>query len=87
MALVPIGNKVAVARIKPANATASGIIVEGHESESPRGKVIATGPDVADVKIGDYVYIDWSKAQPSKFGAVPFFIIEEQHILATYEDV
>ena len=44
------------------NTTDSGIILEGAGfDQSKTGTVLAIGPDVTDVKVGDVIYLEWNK--------------------------
>ncbi len=80
-------DKVLVAENKRENATASGILIEGAGGlgESKTGTVLAIGPDVKDVKVGDVILLDWAKASPVKIGDVQRAMIKEEFIIAVYE--
>jgi len=86
MNIIPIRDKVAVVQLKNSTTTDSGIILQGDVSqEAKRGKVIAVGPEVQDVKEGDVVLLDWVHAIQSKIENIPFFLIKEQHVIAVVE--
>ena len=84
--IVPIDDKLAIVQLKNSSTTASGIIVEGGNGESLRGKVIAVGPNVKDVKEGDVVLVEWPATIQTKLDGVPFFLIREQHVVAVVEE-
>jgi len=88
MNVTPIKKKVLVAENKRENTTESGIVVEGVQGlgESKTGTVLAVGPDVVDVKVGDVIYLEWSKAKVVKIGDAQRVIIEEQDIVAVLEN-
>ena len=85
----PLHDKVVVVKIKNENKTASGIIVEKGLGEVDKAQVIAIGPKVYDVKVGEQVLIDWNKATQSKVtddkGDIPVYILKEENIVGVYE--
>lgn len=81
MNVQPLGNKVFLRENKKEAKTASGIIVEGLTNEDTKtGTVLAIGPDVKQVAVGDVVYVDWTKGQVVKDGDVYRAIIAEEFI-------
>ena len=65
MSLKPLHNKVIVERIPGETISAGGIVL--HRSNEPdRAKVLAVGPEVDEVAVGDIVLLDWNKAIESK---------------------
>lgn len=87
MEIRPLSDKVLVAENKKENTTESGIILEGTRGtgEATRATVLAIGPDVTEVKVGDVILIEWSKASPVKVGDVQRAIIKEENIIAIFE--
>jgi chaperonin GroES len=89
MNIQPLHDKVVVVRIKKENKTASGLIVERGLNEVDKAQVVAIGPKVIDVKVGDQVLIDWNKATQSKVtdsqGDIPVFILKQEDIVGIYE--
>lgn len=61
MNIKPLHDKVLIERIENVKQTASGIILKNSE-EPDRAKVLAIGPQVTEVQVGDIVQPDWSKA-------------------------
>lgn len=61
----PLGTKILAAEIKKERKSESGIILENVSSvkETAAARVLAIGPDVKNVKVGDEVYIDWAKTK------------------------
>lgn len=84
----PLGKKVLVAENKRENQTASGIILEGTQGlgESKTGTVMAIGPNVAEVKVGDKILLDWSKAAVTTVDGAQRVIILEENIVAVLEN-
>lgn len=87
MNVQPLKDNVLVAENKRENKTETGIILEGTRgtAETARATVLAIGPDVTDVKIGDVILLDWTKASPVKVGDVQRAIIKEENIIAVFE--
>jgi co-chaperonin GroES (HSP10) len=87
MNIVPLKNKVLVAENKDEHKTESGIILDGATSVkmSKTATVLAIGPDVVDVVVGDVIYLEWPKGQIVKIGDAQRVIIEDKYIVAVLE--
>ena len=87
MIVKPLKKKVLVAENKVDQTTEAGIILDGTTSarDSKQGTVLAIGPDVTMVGVGDKVYIEWNKAQVVKIGDAQRVIIDEENIVAVVE--
>lgn len=57
----PTLNNILIERIPGSLTTDSGIILRS-TYEQDKGNVIAIGPDVSEVSIGDTVFLDWNAA-------------------------
>jgi co-chaperonin GroES (HSP10) len=57
----PLRNNIVVTRMAAEKQTASGIILKNTE-EPDRAKVVAIGPKVDEVQIGDELLVNWNKA-------------------------
>ena len=68
MLVKPLKKKVLVAENKVNQTTEAGIILDGTTSarDSKQGTVLAIGPDVTMVEVGDKVYIEWNKPKSLK---------------------
>jgi co-chaperonin GroES (HSP10) len=86
MEVRPLRKKVLVAENKSEVKSESGIILDGATSvrESKRATVLAIGPEVTEVKVGDVVLVEWAKATPVKVGDVQRAMIEQEHIVAVF---
>ncbi|RUM62765.1 MAG: co-chaperone GroES [Sulfurospirillum sp.] len=52
----PLGDRLLIQRVEESNTTASGIIIPDNAKEKPsKGKVIAIGSEVEDIKVDDTV--------------------------------
>ena len=87
MQITPLKNKVLVAENVNERKTESGIILDGANSVamSKTATVLAIGPDVVDVKVGDVIYLEWSKGQIVKVGDAQRVIIEDKYIVAVLD--
>ena len=88
MTVTPLKKKVLVAENKVEQTTESGIILEGTTSnrDSKQGTVLAVGPQVTLVKVGDVIMLEWNKAQVVKIGDAQRVIIDEDNIVAVMEE-
>lgn len=57
----PTQSNILIERIPGSLETNSGIILKSTQ-EQDKGNVIAIGPDVTEVNIGDIVFINWNAA-------------------------
>ena len=87
MEIRPMNDRVLVAENKKEQTTASGIVIEGTRGtgDTAKATVLAIGPEVKDVKVGDVVLLDWAKASPVKVGDVQRAMIKEENIIAVFE--
>ena len=87
MEVRPLNDRVLIAENKKEKATESGIILEGTRGTGDVAKatVLAVGPDVTEVKVGDVIIPEWAKASPVKVGDVQRAMIKEENIIAICE--
>lgn len=86
--VTPLRDRVLVAENKAEEKTASGIILDGVNSirDSKTGTVLAIGPKVTDVQVGDKILLDWSKAQVVKVGDSQRVLIKQEDIVGVLEE-
>jgi len=85
--ITPLKDRVIIELIQKETTTASGIVLSSADpAEANRGKVIAVGQEVLDVKVGDVILANWNKATKSKVDQDEFYIIKEEDIIAVFED-
>ena len=86
--VTPLRDRVLVAENKAEEKTASGIILDGVNSirDSKTGTVLAIGPKVTDVVVGDKILLDWSKAQVVKVGDAQRVLIKQEDIVGVLEE-
>ena len=87
MSVRPLHDKVLIAEGKKDTTTESGIILDskGVGNTTP-GIVLAIGPDVLDVEVGDTVYLDWSKSKPVTVDGAQRVMISVKDIIAVIEE-
>jgi co-chaperonin GroES (HSP10) len=87
MEVRPLHNKVLVAQNKDEIKSESGIILDNADSlrESRTGTVLAIGPKVTLVEVGDKVLLEWNKAQVVKIGEAQRVIVKEDDIVAVFD--
>jgi len=87
MNYIPLNNKVLVIENEKPTETKGGIFIgDARENDNTRaGTVLAIGPNVTDVKVGDIVYPMWTKAKAIKEGDLYMGLISEDEILAVEE--
>lgn len=84
MNLRPLRNKVALKEVKKESKSASGIVFMSDVSgETPEFGVVAIGPEVTDVKVGDRVLIEIGKSVMADSGTL---VIEDKFITAILND-
>lgn len=87
MQFKPLKDKVLVAENNSETKSEFGIILDDAKSvrESKTGTVLAIGPDVTEVQIGDKILLDWSKATVVKIGDAQRVVLKEADIVAILE--
>jgi chaperonin GroES len=87
MAVRPLGKKVLVAENKRESQTASGIIIEGRDvqGESKTATVLAIGPEVKSVEVGQVVLLMWNKGAVVTIDGNQRVMILEEDIVAVLE--
>lgn len=87
MAVKPLKDIVLVAENKKESQTASGIILDGQGiGESKTGTVLAIGPKVDAVNVGDKILLMWNKAQVVTVDGAQRVMIKQEDIVAVLED-
>jgi len=71
MNLRPLHNKVVIEKIENNKTTESGIVLP-RSDEPDRAKILAVGPEVDGVNVGDIVLVDWNAAtKVQKYFIIP----------------
>jgi len=84
--LKPIKSNVIIELIEKEKVTASGIILKSADpSEANRATVLAVGPDVTDIEVGQEVLPNWNAAKKSKYEDQEFYVIEQEEIVGVFD--
>jgi co-chaperonin GroES (HSP10) len=87
MNIKPLKKKVLVAENKTETKSAAGIILDGVGSvDTKTGTVVAIGPEVTQVKVGDVIYLDWAKCQVVKQDDIYRAMVDEEFIIGVIEE-
>lgn len=80
----PLNTKVLAAEVKKERKSESGIILEGTKSvnETAAARILAVGPDVSKVRVGDEVYLDWTKTKLVVIEGAQRVILDEEDVHA-----
>jgi chaperonin GroES len=80
----PLADRVVAVREVAATKTASGLYLPDNAKEKPvMAKVVAVGPDVKTLKVGDrIIYKEYSTTE-LKIDGTEYLIVKEEDILAT----
>lgn len=80
----PLGTKILAAEVKKERKSEAGLILEGTKSmnETAAARVLAVGPDVTDLKVGDEVYLDWSKTKLVIIDGAQRVIVDREDVSA-----
>ncbi len=87
MSINPLKTNVLVAENSVESKSQGGIILEKAASaaDSKTGTVLAIGPDVKELKVGDVVYLEWAKGDIVKVDGAQRVMIKEEFIAAVVE--
>lgn len=87
MNVKPIKKNVLVAENKGEVKSESGLILDNATSvrESKTGTILAIGPDVTMVDVGNKILLDWTKGTVVKIGDAQRVMISEDNIVAVIE--
>ncbi len=80
----PLADRIVAVREEAQTKTASGIYLpENSKDKSMIAQVIAVGPDVAQVKIGDRIIYKEYATTELKMDSKDYLIVKEEDVLAT----
>jgi co-chaperonin GroES (HSP10) len=78
----PLHNKIIVERIAGETTTTSGLILR-HTEEPDRARILAIGPDVTEVSVGEVCLLNWNAAIKAQGDT---FAISIEHVVFVYEE-
>ena len=86
MEIKPMNDRVLIAQNAKDKTTESGIYLgDRGTGEITKATVLAVGPDVKEVKVGDVILPEWAKASPVKIDGNERAMIKEEFIIAVCE--
>ncbi len=82
--LNPLADNVVAMAEEVSNKTASGIYLPDNATEKPKtAKVVAVGPSVSQVKVGDKIIYKSFSTTEVKVNKEEYIIVKEEDVLAT----
>lgn len=78
----PLHNKVLIERIPAEKVSAGGIVLQRTDAPD-KAKILAIGPDVKEVAIGEVALVNWNAATKTNGEE---YVIPEDHIIFIYEE-
>ena len=82
--LSPLGDYVVAQTEEAEKKTASGLYLpEGAQEKPKTAKVVAVGPTVAQVKVGDRIVYKGYSTTDVKVGSEEYILVKEEDVLAT----
>lgn len=80
----PLADYVVAQAEEAQTKTASGLILPGNAAEKPKvAKVVATGPAVKQVKVGDRILYKSYSPTEVKLDSEEYLLVKEEDVLAT----
>lgn len=84
MNIKPAKTYVLIAEIKRKECTESGIIISA-ALDTQQAKILAIGPDVTEVSVGDTVLVVWNNAKVVLIDNMQRVMLKEEDIIAVVE--
>lgn len=66
---------------KPKKDVSVGGIVLPSNQETSAGIVVATGPEVTQVELGETIYLNWAKAEKHRLNNTDYYKVSEDEIV------
>ena len=82
-----LGKKIIVELMEKEAVSAGGIVLTRTDSdEVTRGIVLAVGPEVVDISMGDVILANWNKGQKMKVEDLDAYVVSEEDVVLVFED-
>ena len=82
-----LGKKVIVELIEKETVSAGGIVLSRADTEeATRGLVLAVGPEVVDVSVGDVILANWNKGQKMKMEGFDAYVVTQDDVVLVFEE-
>lgn len=83
----PLGKRVVVQLMEKESVTPGRIVLTRVDSdEVTRGLVLAIGPEVVDISVGDVILANWNKGQKMKVEDLDAYVVTEDDVVLVFED-
>jgi chaperonin GroES len=87
MNIRPLSTKIVVQLIEKEKTSPGGIILtKADASEVNKGLVLAIGPDVEDIEVGDIILPNWNAARKTTTDDEDVYIVQEDDVVLVFED-
>ena len=87
MNIVPLNTRVLIAQNSHEVKSEAGLILDGRAmGNTASAKVLAIGPKVTEVKVGDNIYPNWGKSSVVKIDGAERAMIDVSEIIAVIEE-
>ena len=87
MNVVPLNTRVLIAQNSHEIKSDAGLILDGRAlGNTASAKVLAIGPKVTEVKVGDNIYPNWGKSSVVKIDGAERAMIDVSEIIAVIEE-
>lgn len=85
----PLGSKILAAEVKKEHKSDSGIVLTTNTTvkETSAARVLAVGPEVKNVKVGNTVYLDWTKTKLIIIDGAQRVLVDEEDVNALVVEV
>lgn len=84
ISIKPLADKIVAEQVEAEIKTASGIYLPDKAQERPKlAKVVAIGPKVKQVKVGDQIIYEEFSGTNIKLGGKEYVIVKEEKVLGT----
>jgi chaperonin GroES len=82
----PIKANIILEAVKKDTVSKGGIVLASADREEvSRGKILAIGPEVTIVEVGQVVLPNWQKAKKVKYEMVEYWIVDEEDLVLVFE--
>ena len=84
----PLKNYVLLGEVKEDLKTESGLILTSSVASGNKpGKILAVGPEVENVKVGQHVICNWKASTPVEVEGIMCVLLKDEEIMAVSKDV
>jgi len=82
----PIRANIILEAVKKDTVSKGGIVLASADrEEASRGKIVAIGPDVTIVEVGQVILPNWQKAKKVKYENIEYWIVDEEDLVLVFE--